>query len=421
VQEEVNQLREAARGLVGRIADAIAAFIDDPIRAIINGLLSLVGISPAAFWALIDKISAVIDMIADDPMTFVDNLLSAVRRGFELFFDNIWTHLIRGLLEWLFSSMPAGSITVPTEFSLQSVITFILQIMGITWPRIRRILVQHIGEENVALIEQAWSLISTLIEKGPEGVFDMIRERLDPQEILNQVLQAAIEYVVETVIRNVALRIVALFNPAGAIVQAIELIYKLCKWIFENAARIFTFVETIVNGVADLLAGNIDGMARAIENALARLIPPVIDFLAELIGLGDLPDKVADIIKRLQAWVESIIDRIIGWLAARGRQLLAALGLGGEEQAAGAEGDLGEVGETITFSGGGESHRLWIRESGTTTTVMVATTEESVGQKLARWEVEASNLGEKQGDARRLISQAVLLSETEPRSLREAR
>lgn len=386
VQEEVNALREAAKGMIGRIADAIAAFIDDPIRAIINGLLSLVGISPAAFWALIDKIAAVIDMIADDPMTFLDNLVSALSKGFQLFFDNIWKHLIRGLLEWLFSGMPAGSITVPTDFSLKSIITFFLQIMGITWPRIRKILVRHIGEENVALIEKAWSLISTLIEKGPEGVFDMIRERLDPQEIFDQVMDAAIQYVVETVIKNVTLRIIGLFNPASAIVQAIELIYKLCKWIFENAARIFTFVETIVNGVADLLAGNIGGMAKAVEAALAKLIPPVIDFLAELVGLGDLPEKVAEIIKKLQAWVESIIEKIIVWLVERGRKLLAALGLDKKKDDQPGAGDT-DLGTSVAFSAAGESHRQWIKVAGSDAVLMVASdAPKTVEQKLNEWE-----------------------------------
>ena len=67
VQAEVEQLREEAKGLIGKIADAIQAFIDDPIKAIINGLLNLVGIPPPRFWALVDKIAQVISDIADDP------------------------------------------------------------------------------------------------------------------------------------------------------------------------------------------------------------------------------------------------------------------------------------------------------------------------------------------------------------------
>ena len=406
VQDEVAALREEAKGLIGRIADAIGDFLDDPIRAIINGLLSLVGIAPSAFWALVNKVQQVIADIADDPRRFINNLVSAVGQGFQSFFDNILKHLLAGFIDWLFGGLPSVGVEIPTEFSLKSVITFFLQLMGITWPRIRQILVRHIGEKNVALIEKAWSIISTLIDQGPQGIFEWIKQMLDPSSILRQIIDAAINYIVKALIKNVTVRVIALFNPVGAIAQAIELIYKVLKWIFTNATRIFSFIETVVNGMADIIAGNIGGMAKAVEAALAKLIPPVIDFLAGLVDLGDLPDQVVETVKGMQEWVMSILDRAIGWLVEQGRKLLEAVGLGGEEEPA-AEGELGPVGDTISFTGGEATHRMWIEESGTSTTVMVASGEESVGEKLARWKSEAPRLGEQQGQAETLISQAV--------------
>ncbi|HLV37381.1 MAG TPA: polymorphic toxin type 15 domain-containing protein, partial [Spirillospora sp.] len=325
VRQQIHELRQAARGLIGRVVDAVTEFLEDPVRAIINGLLNLVGIPPASFWALVDRIQQVISDIANDPLNFANNLMQALKLGFQQFFDNIGRHLLNGLLQWLFSAMGNVGVTIPSDFSLKSVITFFLQIMGITWARIRRLLAKHIGEQNVALIEQAWQIISTLIEQGPQGIFEMIKDQLNPQAILDMILQTAIDFVIETLIKQVALRIIGMLNPAGAIVQAIELIYKLLKWLFENAARIFTLIETIVNGAADLIAGNIGGMATAVEGALARILPIVIDFLAGLLGLGDLPDKIAGAVKRLQDMVERILDRVIGFLADRARALLRRL------------------------------------------------------------------------------------------------
>lgn len=332
VRERIDALRDAAKGLIGRIADAIGEFIDDPVRAIINGLLDILGINPASFWALVNRIESVIADIADDPMNFANNLMEALKQGFQRFFDNIGTHLFNGLIEWLFSSMGSVGVTIPSDFSLKSIITFFLQLMGITWERIRRLLAKHIGEENVALIEQAWELVNTLIEQGPQGIFDMIKDQLNPQTILDMIIDTAIDFIVETLIKQVTMRIIGMLNPAGAIVQAVELIYKLLKWLFENAARIFSLIETIVGGVADILAGNIGGMAEAVEGALARILPIVIDFLAGLMGLGDLPNKIADKVKTMQQWIEGILDRVIGWLADRARALLRALGIGGAEE-----------------------------------------------------------------------------------------
>lgn len=331
VRERIHQLRQEAGGLLGRLADMVNRFLDDPIKFIIDGLLSLVGIAPASFWALVNRIQQVISDIADDPLGFAQNLLSAIGQGFQQFFDKFSEHLMAGFWDWLFSGLGSVGVEIPSDFSLKSIITFILQLLGITWDRIRRLLAKHIGEENVALIEKAWELVSTLIEMGPEGIFEMIKEQLNPQEILNQILQAAIDYLIETLIRQVTVRVVMLFNPVGAVVQAIEAIYKVLKWLFENAARIFSLIETVVNGMADIVAGNIGGMANAVESALARLIAPVIDFIAGLVGLGDLPNKIADTIKGLQGWIEGILDRVIGWLAGQARRLLQAVGIGGEE------------------------------------------------------------------------------------------
>ncbi|MEJ2445654.1 MAG: hypothetical protein P8Y42_19780 [Exilibacterium sp.] len=192
------------------------------------------GIASSAFWALIDRIGFVIADIADDPLGFANNLAAALGRGFRQFFDRFDSHLLGGFFEWLFSGLGAVGVNIPSDFSLQSIVT-----------------------------------------------------------LLDQVRQAAIDFVVETITTQVAMRLLAMFNPAGAILTAVELIYRILRWVFENAARIFSLVETVVNGAADLIAGNLDGMANAIEGALGRLVAPVIDFIVGYFGLDNLPDRIA--------------------------------------------------------------------------------------------------------------------------------
>lgn len=373
VRERIHELRVAAGGLIGQIQAAINSFLEDPIRFIIDGLLELVGIPPASFWALINRIQTVISDIADDPMNFANNLASAVGQGFQLFFDNFSTHILGGFFDWLFSGLGAVGVNIPTDFSLPSIITFFLELMGITWDRIRALLARHLGEENVALIEQAYGLIAELIEMGPSGIFEMIKEQLDPRNILDQVLDAAISFLVETLITQVSARIIMMFNPAGAIAQAVELIYRVMSWIFNNAARIFSLVETIVNGAADLIAGNITGMATAVEGALARLIAPVIDFLAGYMGLGDLPDRIADTIRGFQDWIMGILERVVGWLAQRARGLLQSLGIGGDDGQGSGDGDYdAQIGKTVNWTSAGESHRMWIETVRGSPVVMMA-------------------------------------------------
>ena len=88
VRAEIAELRKKAGGLIGRIANAISRFLDDPVKFIIEGLLEILGIPPAAFWAVVAKIKKVIKDIADDPMKFANNLMEGLAQGFGQFFDN---------------------------------------------------------------------------------------------------------------------------------------------------------------------------------------------------------------------------------------------------------------------------------------------------------------------------------------------
>lgn len=393
VHAEAQALRDAAGGLVGRVVAAIQEFIDDPVKAIINGLLRLVGIPPGAFWALIARIEQVISDIAEDPENFINNLVAGVKQGFQQFFDNFGTHVLRGFWDWLFSGLETP-IPMPRDFSPGSLFSFALQLMGITWPRVREILVRHVGPTAVEVIEAAWQLISVLIERGPEGLVEMIKEQLTPENIVNMILEAAVEYLVETLIQQVVVRVIGMLNPAGAIAQAIDLIYQVCSWIFRNAARIFRFVEAVVNGMADVIAGNVGGLATKVEQALASLIPPVIDFLAGLLHLGGLPGEVADVIGQMQAVVYAAMDRVIGFLAEQGRALLRRMGIGGEEEPDDGENDDDELGTTVRFSADGESHRLWFQVAGDDSTLMVASVPKPIGDLIAEWRGKVDDLPE---------------------------
>jgi hypothetical protein len=364
VRAEISELRKKAGGLIGRIANAIGRFLDDPVKFIIEGLLEILGIPPAAFWAVVAKIKKVIKDIADDPMKFANNLMAGLAQGFSQFFDNILTHLLKGFLSWLTRGLGDVGVQLPKDLSLKSIITFFLQLMGITWPRIRKVLAKHVGEKNVALLEKVYSLVSFLIEKGPEGIFEMIKEKLDPQSIVDQVIQLAVDFLISAVIKAATARILLLFNPAGAIFQALEAIYRVLKWIFQNAARIFTLIETVVNGIADILAGSIGGFANAVEKALAMLIAPVISFIADYLGFGDLPEKIAAKIKSFQDMVLEIIEKVLVFLIEKGKALLATLGIGGKDKDKKDGAGAGAIGEDIGWSVGNESHRLWIASEG---------------------------------------------------------
>ena len=405
VQEKVEALRAKARGVIGRILDAIEDFLDDPVKAIINGLLNLLNIPPKSFWALVDKIAAVIDQIADDPETFVNNLIAGIGQGFSLFFDHFPAHLLKGFWNWLTSGLGSVGVQLPTDFSPGSLFAFVLELMGLTWTNIREILVRHIGPKNVELIEKAWQMIRLLIEKGPAGIVELLKEKLDPATILDTIVSAAIDYAITRLIKTVAIKLLELFNPVGAVLEAIKLIYRVLKWVFENAAKIFALIETVVDGIADVLAGNVGKLALAVEKALAGLIPPVIDFLAGLLDLDDLPAEIAGVIKKLQTVVLGVADQVIGALAERAKGLLASLGVGEQPKQGGAQDE--ELGTTVRFTAAGETHNLYVETSGSTAHLMVASVPEQVLKKIDGWRAKIA-ANEPANDAQRAKASGLL-------------
>jgi hypothetical protein len=393
VRTEIHELRQKAAGLVGRIVNAIGRFLDDPVKFIIEGLLELLGIQPASFWAVVAKIKKFAKDIANNTLLFANNLLSGLSQGFSQFFDNFGQHILKGFIAWLTAGLGDVGVQLPQDFSLKSIVTFLLQLMGITWARIRKILAKLVGEKNVALLEKVYTLVSFLIDKGPEGIFEMIKEKLDPQSIVDQVVQLAVDFLVSAIVKQVSVRIVLLFNPAGAILQALEAIYRVLKWLFQNAARIFTLIETVVNGLADIMAGNIGGFATAVEKALGMLIAPVISFIADYLGLGDIPSKIADKIKSFQEWILGLIEKALTWLVEKGKSLLAALGIGKKEKKPEKEEDDESVGEDVTWDVGTEGHHLWIEPWGDGYITKVASAKQNpVGDALEEYSLQAKEL-----------------------------
>ncbi|MEU4244751.1 DNA/RNA non-specific endonuclease [Actinoplanes sp. NPDC026619] len=408
VRQKVEELREAAKGVIGRIRDAIEAFLADPVKAIIEGLLTLLHIPPKSFWALVDKIAAVLADIADDPQSFINHLVDGLAQGFELFFSHFPDHLIKSFWNWLFSGLGPVGVQLPPDFTPRSLFAFALQLMGLTWPNIREILVRHVGAHNVDLIEKVWGFVNLLIEKGPAGLVEMIEEKLAPATLLDMIFDAAVDYLTSRLIKIVTVRVLAMFNPVGAVLQAIELIYKVLTWVFNNAATIFTLIETVVNGIADVLAGNVGKLALAVEKALAGLLPTVIDFLTDWAGLGDLPLQIAELIKDLQTAVLKIVDQLIGALVERGRAILASLGLGGKGEA----GEDDELGSTVRFSAAGETHKLWVEEAGAAARLMVASMPEQLTAKIKQWRAKIA--AKEPADNAKRAQAATLLDRLEP-------
>ncbi|MCP3137350.1 phage tail protein [Pyxidicoccus xibeiensis] len=311
----LKKLEEENAGALKKLADAIGEVI------------KILTEFKDKLMAVLRKGLATIKLILADPIGFLGNLLAAIKQGFSQFVGNIWTHLKKGFMEWLFGSLASAGIQVPSDLNVWSILKLVLDVLGLTYAWMRGEAVKLMGERNVALLEKLVEYISITIKGGPQALWEKLKE--DLSNLKAMVIDAIQDWLITTIVKQAVTKILSMFNPAGAIVQAVIAIYNVVMWVIENASRIVALIEAVVNSVHAIATGAIGGAAAWIERALASLIPIVIGFLARLIGLGGLSAKIREFITKVQTKVRAAV---LNWLKKAWAWVKKLFGRGGGER-----------------------------------------------------------------------------------------
>ena len=305
----------------------MAAFIEK-LGEIIKIIMEFKG----KLMAVLRKGWDVIKGILADPIGFLGNLIAAIKQGVSQFVANIWTHLKAGFMKWLFGALGEAGIEIPPGLpSLPSILKLVLGVLGLTYERMRAKAVKLIGPSAVAVIEKAVEYVKALITGGPAALWEKVKE--DLSTLKGMVIDAIQDWIITTIIKQATTKLLSMFNPAGAIVQACIMIYSTVMFLIERAAQIMAFVEAVINSVSAIASGAIGGAAEWIERSLANAIPLVIGFLAALIGLGGISKKIKETIQKVQGVVDKAIDKAIGKIIEMVKKMAKALGgmLGGKD------------------------------------------------------------------------------------------
>ncbi len=321
-KEAHDQADEALKKIEEENKGALSGFIE-AIGEVIKMLMEF----KAKLMALLKKGEDTIKLIIADPIGFLSNLIAAIKQGLNQFVGNIWTHLKAGFMQWLFGALASAGIAIPSDLSLPSILKLVLSVLGLTYERLRAKAVKLIGERNVKILEKLFEYVKTLITEGPAALWEKVKA--DLSNLKAMVIDAIQDWIVTTIVKAAISKLVTMFNPAGAIVQAVIAIYNTVMFLIERASQIMAFVEAVINSVSAIAQGAIGGAANWIEQSLARMIPLLIGFLARLIGLGGISQKIKDIITKVQGAVDKAIDKVIAKIVATVKKLF---GKGGKEE-----------------------------------------------------------------------------------------
>ena len=318
IDARIDEMKAQNKGLVAAAIEAVGGVI----KAILELKNMLLGV--------LAKAAAAIKKIIRDPIGFLGNLVAGVKQGFMNFVGNIAAHLQKGLMGWLFGALAEAGIQLPTSFDLKGILSLVLQVMGATWAFIRARAVKILGEKVVKAMESTAEIFQILMTQGIGGVWEYIKEQIS--HLKDVVVDGIKSFVTDSIIKAGITWILGLLNPAGAFIKACKAIYDIVMFFVERGSQIIALVNAVVDSVGAIADGAIGVAASAVENALSKAIPVAIGFLAALLGVTGITEKIKTIISKVQAPIHKAID----WLISKAVSLVKAagkfLGLGKDEK-----------------------------------------------------------------------------------------
>ncbi|MFD0626084.1 hypothetical protein ACFQ2K_28530 [Streptomyces sanglieri] len=88
-----------------------------------------------------------------------------------------------------------------------------------------------------------------------------------------------------------------------------------------QGAQIVEFVNAVLDAVIAIANGGSAGVPKMVETALAASVPLLIGFLASLLGIGSLANKVKSVFHAVSRPVNRAIDKIVNFIAKKGKAL----------------------------------------------------------------------------------------------------
>ncbi|MCX5161635.1 hypothetical protein OOK39_20510 [Streptomyces sp. NBC_00264] len=308
VDEEIKKLQEANKGLVDKAKDAIVGVIKT-INELKNLLLGILA-----------KAASAIMKIIKDPIGFLGNLVKAVGAGLNLFITNIAEHLKTGVVSWLLGTAVKAGLELPQKFDLKGIIQLIGSLLGLTWANIRaRITRKGIPDQAMTAVESSVPVAKKLATEGPAGAVKEITE--EAGDLKATILEKLTSYLIPTVIIAGITWIISLLNPASAFVRAVKGIIDIVTFIVNQGAQIVEFVNAVLDAVIAIANGGSAGVPKMVETALAASVPLLIGFLASLLGIGSLANKVKSVFHAVSRPVNRAIDKIVGFIVKKGKAL----------------------------------------------------------------------------------------------------
>ncbi|MFI0806405.1 eCIS core domain-containing protein [Streptomyces echinatus] len=302
----------------------IVEFVGVVLEIVVTLIIKLMNFPTELVGHIIDNVVQAVEDIKKDPVQFLLNMMQALKTGFLGFIDGIGTYLLQGLGTWLTRGLGQMGITIPAELNASTVLDVVLQVLGVTTETLWQKLGARIGEEKVGRLRAgidaltgAWAFIKDVQEQGVPAIYHYVADKLG--DLWNTVLDMAMEWITKQVIEKAVTRLVSMLDPTGimAVVRSCQAFFNAVQSAIEYIREILQIVDQYTRTIAEVAKGNIQPGAEKITKGFAEAVPVAIGFLANQVGIGNVPEQVVEIVKGLR----KLVDDALEWLFDKAMQL----------------------------------------------------------------------------------------------------
>ncbi|SDI24361.1 hypothetical protein SAMN05421846_105163 [Chryseobacterium taeanense] len=315
IDARIEELKAQNSGFINKALNALSgvfAFIIE-IKNTLTNLLA----------GIVDVVMAIIA----DPIGFFKNLIAGVGQGFANFGANIWSHLKTGFFTWLTGATKGIDLTMPEDiFSLKGIFSITTQVLGLTWNGIRAIGSRVVGEPVMKVLETSFEMVQIVRKEGAAGLWEHLKEQF--ADLKATIMDTIMDMIQTQVIQAGIKWIMGLLTPVGAFIKVAMAIIDVVKFFIQRAAQIMELIKAFIDSVAAIASGNVSAVAKSIENALGKAVPVLIGFLASLLGIGGLADKVLGVIRKIRQRIENAIVKFWTFVKGKAKGLLGKIGVG---------------------------------------------------------------------------------------------
>ncbi len=311
IDDKIVKMKEDMSGALSKIGNLLL----QAAKKFFAWALKQAGYTISVIEGVLNKGASVLKSIFTQPIQFAKNVIHAAVTGFKNFGINFLKHLKNSLFEWLTGTLEG--LVLPQVWDLKGIVGLALQMIGITYQNIRRHMVNVMGETVVSSVEKSFALVKTLITEGPMAAWEQLKEMAG--EMQQAFIEAVKDFLKVKIIEQAIQWVISLFVPGAGIVKAIIAIYDTIVFFIQKAKQIIQMVGSFLNSVGEIAAGNIGAAADALENGLARGLTVVIGFLAQLLHLSGITDKIKGVIQKIRGKVDNVLSKVAKWIGDKAK------------------------------------------------------------------------------------------------------